>query len=170
MAPEMVETPKLATTPADIWAVGAILYRLLSGKPPFGTGLVAVPNIIQAKPPATPPYFGTKSQFDNLNASLWQIILACLQKDPKARPSADKLVSLCSELCYSHSPREAGTIVSFRDGTGAWGTIRSDAGASIFFHSHSFYGSTPSEGARVSFASFPGFPKPRAFPVLPLTA
>lgn len=166
MAPEMVENPKQAALPADIWALGAILYRLLAGSPPFGTGLGAVPRILQANPPAKPKLYGKKSQFQLLENEVWDIVMACLQKDPSKRPSADEVVDMCARLCYSDAPRQFGTIGSFRRGTGAWGSIHSDAGASIFFHQDSFYGEKPAEGSRVNFAAFPGSPKPRAFPVL----
>jgi serine/threonine protein kinase len=168
MAPEMIESPKKAGLPTDIWAIGAILYRLIAGKPPYGTGLSAVPRIYEAKAVAKPPLLASKGQFEPLSKELWQIVLACLVKDPQLRPSADDVIKMCSRLCYSHSERDTGIILNFRAGTGAWGQIRSDQGAKIFFHTHSYYGDSPEAGDRVSFAAFPGSPLPRAFPVLPL--
>lgn len=168
MAPEMVESPKKAKLPADIWAIGAILYRLVSGTPPYGTGLSAVVKITTASPPSKPFLFSRRAQFALLEEELWTIVLACLQKDPNARPKADDLVSMCSKLCYSDAPRETGTIESFAEGTGAWGKIRTDAGSMIFFHQDSFYGTKPKADSRVNVAAFPGSPYPRAFPVLPV--
>jgi eukaryotic-like serine/threonine-protein kinase len=168
MAPEMVESPKTAALPADIWAIGAILYRLLAGVPPYGTGLRAVIRIAQANPPAKPVLLHKMKQFESIGQELWEIVQACLQKDPASRPDADKLMKMCSRLCYSHSTRKIGTIESFRAGTGDWGSIRADDGTGVFFPGHSFYGEKPEAGMRVNFASYRGWPKPRAFPVLPI--
>jgi len=168
MSPEMIDSPKKAGLAADIWAVGAILYRLIAGKPPYGSGLGAVPRILEAKSLPKPLLLSVKAQFEPLSEELWQIVLACLVKDPTARPNADSLVELCSRLCYSHSLRDTGTIEDFGVGTGSWGTILSDKGKRIFFHDHSYYGNSPVADQRVSFAAFPGSPRPRAFPVLPI--
>jgi eukaryotic-like serine/threonine-protein kinase len=168
MAPEMIEGPKTATLPADIWAIGAILYRLLAGAPPYGAGLGAVPKIVQAKLPSKPILLDTMKQFEPLSGELWAIVQACLQRDPGSRPDADALMNMCSQLCYSHSPRKTGAIESFRKGTGNWGSIRADDGTGIFFHAHSFYGQNPEVDMKVNFSSFPGSPMPRAFPVLPI--
>jgi serine/threonine-protein kinase len=168
MAPEMIETPKTATLPADVWAIGAILYRLLAGVPPYGVGLSAVPKIVQANLPPKPILLDRLKQFEPLSGELWGIVQACLQKDPASRPDADTLMKMCSQLCYSHSPRRTGTIETFGTGTGNWGSIRADDGAAIFFHAHSFYGQKPEAATRVNFSSFPGLPRERAFPVLPI--
>ena len=168
MAPEMIDSPRSAKRAADIWAIGAILYRLLDGNPPYGTGLKAVLKIAQAEPPAKPAILEKMKQFEPLTQELWNIVMACMKKDPKSRPDADALMDMCSRLCYSRSERKTGIIQSFGVGTGQWGEILSDDGNRVFFHVHGFYGDSPEEGTRVNFASSPGVPKPRAFPVLPI--
>jgi serine/threonine protein kinase/cold shock CspA family protein len=168
MAPELIETRELADLPADIWALGAILYLLMAGVPPFGTGLKAVPRILEARLPAEPTLSAMKPQFKPLTDELLGIVQVCLQKESADRPTADKLVGMCSSLCYSCAERKEGAVASFRAGTGAWGFIDSDDGGSVFFHADSFWGRRPTQGIRVNFAPFPGNPQPRAFPILPL--
>jgi serine/threonine-protein kinase len=169
MAPEMIEDQKSANLPADIWAIGALLYQLISGKLPFGRGLGAVPAIVTAKLPAQPTLFDTKPQFRPLTDDLWSIVGACLQKDAAKRPTADQLVEMCAKLCYSNAERHIGSINCFGgQGRGKWGFIDVDGGGTAFFHRDSFYGDTVKVGTKVNFADFPGVPQSRAFPVLPM--
>ena len=107
MSPELIQDPKEADLPADIWALGAILFqRFLSGEPPFGTGLKAIPKIVrQPNSHEKPPLLTQKKQFVEISSELWKIVESCLRRDPQSRPTADELVSSCAELCYSISPR-----------------------------------------------------------------
>jgi eukaryotic-like serine/threonine-protein kinase len=169
MAPEMIQDLQSANLPADIWALGALLYQLISGKLPFGRGLGAVPTIVTAKLPARPLLFSAKLQFQPLTEDLWAIVTACLQKEAANRPTADQLVEMCSKLCYSNAERRVGSIDSFGGrGRGNWGFIDVDGGGTAFFHQDNFYGHTIAVGAKVNFADFSGVPRDRAFPVLPL--
>jgi serine/threonine protein kinase len=168
MAPEMIEAPKAAGTKADVWALGAILYRIVSGRYPFGSGWGAMKNILACKLPPQPDILTLRPQFKPLADQLWNLIEACLAVDPAKRPSADGLVSLCGELCYSSANRRRGTIQSYRDGSGSWGYLVADDGELVFYHRDSYYGQSPLPGTPVSFASSPGEPHARAFPVLPL--
>ncbi len=168
MAPEMIEASRSAGKPADIWAVGAILFRLLSGDFPFGSGLKAVPAIITAKLPAVPDLLFRKSQFSVLTHDLWPIVEMCLKRDPDDRPSADQLVEYCAKLCYSEAERQLGVIQRIRPGRGRWGLITAGDNEQIFYHEDSYYGNAPAAGTVVNFACFDGSPYSRAFPVLPL--
>ncbi len=167
MAPEMMTDQQSAGLPADVWALGAILYQLLTGALPFGKGLVALPRILEAALPPKPQLFAAKVQFNPLTDELWNIISLCLRKSPADRPTADQFVQLCATLCYSDAPRIIGKIDEWV--FHSWGYIATPSNHRVFFHGDSFYGSIkPEVGQRVSFAHFPGAPKPRAFPVLPL--
>lgn len=169
MAPEVLKNRNDVSISADVWSIGAMLYTLLVGEPPFGVGLQAVPNILSAKePPATPASFTAAGQFSTLLADLWGAIQACLTIDAVKRPTAIQLVSMCNAFCYSRGRRSEGVVNSYRPKHGAWGTISTGDGESdVFFHASSFWGAgSPHIDARVSFAAFPGDPKPRANPVL----
>jgi len=168
MAPEHFLTPGKAGLPGDIWAVGAILYQLVSGSPPFGRGVPAIAKIISNPTKVDPPpLFFRKASFKALEEKLWEIIEKCLQHDPGSRPTADDLVNYASELCYSSAERTTGTIASYGDRKGNWGFIScwpNDA----FLHGSCFYGNEIKGGMRVNFAPHQGSPNPRASPALPL--
>lgn len=168
MAPELIEHPTEANLQADVWSLGAIVYLLVSGQHPFGSGLQAVPRILDAKVPDKPKLFAQKRKFRPLTDEMWEIISVCLSRDPAGRPTADELVERCDRLCYSLALRGVGKVSSFRIKTGHWGFIATDEMGDVFFHADSFYGRRPKVDQRVSYAAFPGSPSPRAFPVLPL--
>jgi len=169
MAPEVIEDHTLASMPADVWALGAMLHFFITGEPPYGVGLPAVPKILSAQLIEPPKFFVDAKQFRPLTNELWDIIQRCLQKDPEQRPTAEALVQECSALCYSSSERRQGTIWDFGNTSGSWGTIRGDDGRPAFFHTESGYSTSGlKKGQRVHYACFPGAPRPRAFPVLPV--
>lgn len=89
MAPERFEDNPIPTVESDIWAFGATLCEILTGKVPFGEE-------------------GGKSQKDDslmpalpgLPASVKNLIHACLRKDPKKRPTANQLVQAAQGKKY----------------------------------------------------------------------
>lgn len=165
MAPEAISAPKGAGQPVDVWSVGAILYELLSGDRPYGSGLAAVPRILAAAPPSKPK-ISVGLQFRPLADALFEIVTNCLAKDPSARPTADDLVKRCGELCYPISEREFGTVKSIHHS--AWGFLTGEDGHDVFFHMESVYGKRPTVGDRVCYCSFPSGEARRAHPVVVL--
>lgn len=165
MAPEMITNSRHADKPADVWALGAMMYELVSGKKPFGVGLSAVPNILEAEPPNKPIDIDRKLQFKPLGNELYTLILRCLDKDPDHRPTAAQLVDECEKLCYPVVERQTGRCTDIHQKYN-WGLIKSDDGSTVFFHFDSIYGKKPSIDSRVCFSAFPGSPYPRAHPVV----
>jgi serine/threonine protein kinase len=82
MAPEQAEGRIKDIGPAtDVWAMGAILYELLAGRPPFqGTN---IPAILRAVSYDEPPRPGELQA--GVPPGLEAICLCCLRKRPKAR-------------------------------------------------------------------------------------
>jgi serine/threonine-protein kinase len=95
MPPAEYRAPELppgapATLASDIYAVGIILYEVLSGRPPFvGLDPAVIAELHQvAQPPSIP----------GLPNPLWLPIAACLDKNPQHRPSASELAALLRDV------------------------------------------------------------------------
>lgn len=165
MAPEAIDTPRDVGQAADIWSVGAMMYHLLTGILPFGSGLRAVKNILDGTPPDFPQFLFTNAQFSQLASAQRDIILQCLARDPSKRPTADELVQKCSLLSYPITKREVGLVrdINFN----AWGFITSN-GRDVFFNMSSVYGAKPVVGDPVMFSRYGGGGASRAHPVIKL--
>ncbi len=89
MAPEQAEGKSRGVEPgADIYSLGAILYELLTGHPPFrcATVLETLEQVKNAEP--VPP----SRTVPNLSSDIETITLQCLQKEPTRRyGTADEL-------------------------------------------------------------------------------
>jgi eukaryotic-like serine/threonine-protein kinase len=88
MAPEQFDARWGAVgLPADVWALGAILYELLAGRRPFpGDTRVELQRRICQEPPAPPILPNTHG-----DARLNRLARRCLDKDPARRPTAAEL-------------------------------------------------------------------------------
>ncbi len=71
------------SAPADVYAVGVILYECLAGRPPF---IAQWPDVVAQMHRQTPP-----APIAGITDALWRIVDACLQKDPRYRPTAAQL-------------------------------------------------------------------------------
>jgi len=169
MAPEAIDTPKQVTQAADVWSLGAMVFHVLTGQQPFGSGLKAVQKILAAEQPDVPAFVLRNPQFAPLARELLDITFACLQKDPVKRPTADDLVHRCGHLCYTVAPRAEGVVR--RVYYGSYGFIGAESG-DVFFHMDSVFGPQPklTESDQVVFSAYAGGGSPRAYPVLKLTA
>jgi eukaryotic-like serine/threonine-protein kinase len=81
MAPEQAEASRNVGPAADIHALGAILYELLTGRPPFkaDSPMATVVQVLNDEP--TPP----RRLRPQIAVDLETICLKCLQKDPQQR-------------------------------------------------------------------------------------
>jgi tRNA A-37 threonylcarbamoyl transferase component Bud32 len=88
MAPEQAMGAREAGAAADVYALGGILYYVLTGRPPFSGGsLTELLFSVVQKPPVPPRQINP-----DVLAELEAVCLKCLEKDPQKRyASAEEL-------------------------------------------------------------------------------
>jgi len=90
MAPEQIAGDRATIgPPSDVFALGATLYSLLTGRPPFqAASVIETLDLVRTREPAPP-----RSLVPGLPRDLETIALTCLRKDPRHRyASAEALV------------------------------------------------------------------------------
>ena len=81
MSPEQLKASRDVDVRADIWALGVILFELLTGQPPFGGGTVAeIFGAILHKPAPR-----IRESRKDVPAEVERILLRCLQKEASDR-------------------------------------------------------------------------------------
>ncbi len=82
MAPEQVAGDRAEIGPrSDVYALGATLYSLLTGRPPFqAASVIETLDLVRTREPAPP-----KTLVPGLPRDLETIALTCLRKDPRRR-------------------------------------------------------------------------------------
>jgi serine/threonine protein kinase len=108
-APEQLQSPFKTSIHTDIYAIGCLLYQMLSGSNPYGLGshasLEAYLDAIAHQPPLE---FAPQLK---VPASLRTVVWRCLQKDPAQRYTT--IAELQADLQYiSANPTSIATITS----------------------------------------------------------
>ena len=88
MAPEVIRHN--ASYPADVWAVGVVLYTLLYGQYPFGPGNSTREQMIYDIKHAQPRY---PEMIASISADLRDFLDKCFKKDPSTRMTAAEALS-----------------------------------------------------------------------------
>jgi serine/threonine-protein kinase len=99
MSPEQIRDARAVDHRADIWSLGIVLHKLLTGQAPFtGQTTTALCAAVAADPPTT-----LRAHAQALPARLEAIVLCCLEKRPDRRyPS---VASLARDLAQFASPK-----------------------------------------------------------------
>jgi serine/threonine-protein kinase len=94
MSPEQIRSPRDVDARADVWALGAILYKLLTGKAAFAaqTSSASLAKIVADPPPPL------RAARPDAPAELEALVLRCLEKDVTRR------VQSAAELARALAP------------------------------------------------------------------
>jgi serine/threonine-protein kinase len=116
MSPEQVAGDPNADHRADLYALGATAYEMLTARPPFAGGTpaeVLAAHLVQA--PDAPSHLRT-----GIPAALEQVVLRCLEKDPDKRPqSADALIALLEDPSVVSGAVPSSQVATARTATSA---------------------------------------------------
>jgi TolB-like protein/predicted Ser/Thr protein kinase/cytochrome c-type biogenesis protein CcmH/NrfG len=113
MAPEQaVGNNAAVTSVTDVYGLGAVLYQLLTGQPPFagGTTYETIKLLLDTEP-RQPRVINRK-----IDRDLSTICLKCLEKDPKRRYSSALALAEDLERWLKHEPIRARRIGLFTRG------------------------------------------------------
>lgn len=106
MSPEQVRSSTNVTPRSDVWALGVVLFELVTGEEPFDDETTSgILSAILTQPPRR-----LSAVFGEVPEGLYPVIARCLEKDPSARYAsarelAEALAPFCTEASFDESDR-----------------------------------------------------------------
>ncbi len=99
MAPEQARG-KPVDVRSDVYALGAVMYEMLSGEPPYTGDTAMAVMMAHIQQPLKPIHLGSS---DPALAGLCDIVARCLEKDPEDRPqTADSLRAQLEDFIWDY--------------------------------------------------------------------
>ena len=98
MSPEQANATRKLTSATDIFALGSLIAYAATGQPPFGdgSGVGLLYQIVHGEPDL--------AALHAVDAALAETVAACLDKNPQARPTAERLQRLADDKSPSPAP------------------------------------------------------------------
>ncbi len=135
MAPEQVRGAAGVDGRADIYGLGAVLYRAATGTPPYGTGpATAVLSAVLEGPPEAPSAVDPDIPFD---IETW--ILRAMSRDPRTRfQTPEEMRHQAERLLRLRAPKERSSIAStLAVATASAGAVGASGAALCLLHGQS---------------------------------
>ena len=135
LAPEKFSLSRLQPTrESDCYALGMVIYEILSGCTPFGTGsLVILHRILEGERPGRPQGEAGERFTDDI----WDMVERCWKTEPRDRPSAkDVLRCLKGNSPTVDSDSDQSDVISIdsqRDELGDVGSISASSRFPLFY-------------------------------------
>jgi serine/threonine protein kinase len=92
LAPEILQGLP-ASPAADVYALGVLLYELVTGRPPFDSD--SIPDLMRRQQEGNP------ERPAGISDQLWTVIASCLTRKPRLRPTAAELMTELSDLAQA---------------------------------------------------------------------
>jgi eukaryotic-like serine/threonine-protein kinase len=96
ISPEAITSPQRLDGRSDLYALGAVGYAMLTGRPPFEGKTIVQVCAAHLSAPVIPP---SEVRGEGICTALEKVILDCLAKDPDQRPSSASQLSERLEAC-----------------------------------------------------------------------
>lgn len=123
MAPEQMQSARDVDERADIWSLGAILYELITGRPPYlAESLPQLCNLLLTTEPAP-----LSSLQPDVPAGVERVVLRCLERDLSARWQSVSELTAALRDCRPERTSTAATSSSALAATELQGTEGSGA-------------------------------------------